>query len=118
MLTNIPQVRPFAQSEMLRLVAVTSKNRLSSLPGVPTVSETLADFAATTHYGVLAPRGTPPQKIAALNAAFNRSLKYQKFVDAMTAEDTPIVGGTPEAYGREVAAEIAQFKAAAKFIKN
>jgi tripartite-type tricarboxylate transporter receptor subunit TctC len=118
MLTNIPQVRPFAQSELLRLVAVTSKSRLESLPGIPTVSETVPGFAATTHYGVLAPKGTSPQKIAALNAAFNRSLKYQKLIDAMKAEDTPIVGGTPEDYGREVAAELGQFKAAAKLIKN
>jgi tripartite-type tricarboxylate transporter receptor subunit TctC len=118
MLTNIPQVRPFADSGMLRLVAVTTERRLETLPDIPTVAETVPGFTAATRYGVLAPKGTPPEKIVALNRAFNRSLKYQKFVDAMKAEDTGIVGGTPEEYGQKIAKEIEEFKAAAVFIEE
>lgn len=118
MLTNVPQVRSFADSGMLRLVAVTTDTRLDSLPDIPTVSETVPGFTAATRYGVLAPKGTPPEKIAALNRAFNRSLTYQKFIDAMKAEDTRIVGGTAEEYGRKIAKEIEDFKAAAKFIEE
>jgi tripartite-type tricarboxylate transporter receptor subunit TctC len=116
MLTNVPQVRPFAESGMLRLVAVTTETRLETLPDLPAVSEALPGFTAATRYGVVAPKGTPPEKIAALNKAFNLSLKKQKFVDAMKAEDTRVVGGTAEEYGRKIAKEIEDFKAAAKLL--
>lgn len=116
MLTNPPQVRSFAEAGMLRLVAATTEARLETYPDLPTVAETLPGFTAVTRYGVVVPKGTPPEKIAALNAAFNRSLKYQKFIDAMKAEDTRIVGGEADEYGRKIAREIEEFKAAAKFI--
>jgi tripartite-type tricarboxylate transporter receptor subunit TctC len=117
MLTNVPQVRPFASSGMLRLVAVTTEKRLESLAEVPTVAETMPGFTAVTRYGVVAPKGVPAAKVAALNAAFNRAIRHQKFIDAMKAEDTHIVGGTAEEYGRKITREIDEFKSAAKMIK-
>ncbi|MGZ3411671.1 MAG: Bug family tripartite tricarboxylate transporter substrate binding protein [Xanthobacteraceae bacterium] len=52
----------------LRAIAVTSGVRFSQLPNVPTVAESgLPGFEAVLHYGLLAPKGTPPAIIERLN---------------------------------------------------
>jgi tripartite-type tricarboxylate transporter receptor subunit TctC len=56
------------QAGGLRAVATAGTTRSSLFPDVPTVSESgLPGFEAVLHYGLLAPAGTPPEIVAALN---------------------------------------------------
>ena len=56
------------QAGTLRAIAVTSGVRFSLLPDVPTVAESgLPGFEAVLHYGLLAPKGTPPAIVERLN---------------------------------------------------
>jgi tripartite-type tricarboxylate transporter receptor subunit TctC len=53
----------------LRLIGVTTQNRLSQFPGVPTVAESgLPGFFFNSWFAMLAPAGTPKDIIARLNA--------------------------------------------------
>ncbi len=59
---------------MLRVVAVTSAQRVPSLPDVPTVAETIPGYAFYSWYGLWAPAKTPPALVQRLNAEVNKAL--------------------------------------------
>jgi tripartite-type tricarboxylate transporter receptor subunit TctC len=70
MFDSIPASMPHVKSGRLRVLAVASSHRLAMLPDVPTVAESgLQGFGADNVYGVMVPKGTPPQVIAVLNRA-------------------------------------------------
>jgi tripartite-type tricarboxylate transporter receptor subunit TctC len=58
----------------LRALAVTSATRLSTLPDVPTVTEFVPDYEATSWYGVGAPKQTPTEIVDKLNKEINAGL--------------------------------------------
>jgi len=60
---------PFVRDGRLRALAVTTRERLSVLPDVPTVAETFPGYEATTWFGLAAPRGLPAETEARLRAA-------------------------------------------------
>ncbi|WP_431273612.1 Bug family tripartite tricarboxylate transporter substrate binding protein [Variovorax ureilyticus] len=64
----------YHKSGMLRVVAVTSAQRASSLPDVPTVAETIPGFEFYSWYGLWAPGKTPPEIVQRLNAEVNKAL--------------------------------------------
>ncbi|QHP71875.1 tripartite tricarboxylate transporter substrate binding protein [Bradyrhizobium sp. LCT2] len=67
---------PQIQSGAIRGFAVTSPTRTALLPDVPTVQEAgIKGYDVRTWAGLLAPKGTPPAIIAALNAATLDALK-------------------------------------------
>ncbi|HTV36536.1 MAG TPA: tripartite tricarboxylate transporter substrate-binding protein, partial [Xanthobacteraceae bacterium] len=58
----------------LRVLAVTTPNRIAALPGVPTVGETVPGYSVTGGLGIGAPRETPAEIIGTLNTAINAGL--------------------------------------------
>jgi tripartite-type tricarboxylate transporter receptor subunit TctC len=50
---------------------VTSKTRADALPDVPTLAEFVPGYEASIWYGLGAPKGTPAEVIARLNAGVN-----------------------------------------------
>lgn len=68
MFENLPTVLPFIQSGQLRPIALTSKQRFDSLPGVPTVAESgVPDYQFGAWFTIAVPAGTPPEVAAKLN---------------------------------------------------
>lgn len=61
-------------SGMLRIVAVTSKDRVPTLPDVPTVAETVPGYEFYSWYGLWGPKGLAPEIVQALNGAVNQAL--------------------------------------------
>ncbi|GAB2817369.1 tripartite tricarboxylate transporter substrate binding protein [Comamonas piscis] len=59
---------------MLRVVAVTSAQRVPNLPDVPTVAETIPGYEFYSWYGLWAPAKTPPALVQRLNAEVNKAL--------------------------------------------
>jgi tripartite-type tricarboxylate transporter receptor subunit TctC len=52
----------------VKLLAITSSQRLAHLPDIPTVAETLTDFSAFGWFPMLAPAGTPASIVHKVNA--------------------------------------------------
>jgi tripartite-type tricarboxylate transporter receptor subunit TctC len=72
---DIPYAAPQADSDRVRILAVTGAKRSQPLPNVPTVKELgIANYEAGTWYGVFAPKGTPPDIVKKLNQAVNQAL--------------------------------------------
>jgi tripartite-type tricarboxylate transporter receptor subunit TctC len=70
----VPQI----EGKKVKVYGVSSKERMNlpSLAQVPTLAEAgLTDFNVTVWHGVYAPRGTPPEVLARLNAAVREALK-------------------------------------------
>jgi tripartite-type tricarboxylate transporter receptor subunit TctC len=72
MLDSMISLLPMAKSGKVRPVAITAAKRSSLAPDVPTFKESgLPNFAYESWYGVWAPKDTPADRVAALNAAIN-----------------------------------------------
>jgi len=105
--TGSPTVLPHIQSGRLRALAVSSSQRLPSLPDVPTVAESgFAGFEADQWYGLVAPAGTPAELIRRLNDLANRGLKQPEVLKQMATEGAVPLGGTPLAFGHLIKSEI------------
>lgn len=64
----------YHKSGMLRVVAVTSAQRASSLPNVPTVAETIPGYEFYSWYGLWAPAKVASEITQRLNAEVNKAL--------------------------------------------
>ncbi len=107
---------PSIQGGRVRPIAVTSAERLTILPDVPTMSELgIKGFESYNWQGIIVPAGTPAPIIAKLNQAFNEILKDPDVATAISSVGSQAVGGTPEAFGNFIASETAKW---AKVIKS
>ena len=67
---------PYIQSGTITGYAITSKNRVPTLPNVPTSAEAgVPEFDVITWYGMYAPRSTPKPVVDALVDALQKALK-------------------------------------------
>ena len=64
----------FHKAGKLRIIAVTSKARVPTLPDVPTVAETVPGYEFYSWYGLWAPAKLPADVTAKLNAEVNKAL--------------------------------------------
>ena len=97
----------FIKSGRVRALAVTSAERVAAYPDVPTMKESgLARIDGQVWYGLLAPAGTPKHIIAKLNTETNRVLALQEVKDKLLSASIDTTGGTPEAFGQFIRAEL------------
>jgi tripartite-type tricarboxylate transporter receptor subunit TctC len=72
LLDSMISLLPMAKSGKVKPIAITSAKRSALAPDLPTFKESgLPQFAFESWYGVWAPKDTPVERIAALNAAIN-----------------------------------------------
>ena len=104
---TITAVRGHVKAGTLRGIAVTTLQRSSSMPELPTIAESgLPGYDASTWGGILAPAGTPKDVVAKLNAAINAALKQDDVRSRLSGAGIEIQGGTPEQFGEVIRAEI------------
>ena len=74
--SGFPPALPHVKAGALKLIAVSSGKRTEVAPDVPTVIEAagIAGFDITLWQGFFAPRGTPVEVVARLNAEINKIL--------------------------------------------
>ena len=64
----------YAKSGLLRVIAVTSKQRVPMIPDVPTVGETVPGYEFYSWYGLWGPAKLPTEIAQRLNAEVNKAL--------------------------------------------
>lgn len=102
---NLPSSIGHIRSGKLRALGVTSEAREPSLPGVPTVGETVPGYEATAWFGIGMPKGTPREIINKVNAEVNRALADPKMRERLAELGGKPIPGTPDDFGRVIAAE-------------
>jgi tripartite-type tricarboxylate transporter receptor subunit TctC len=107
---NLATAAPNIRAGRIKALAVTTAQRSSVMPDVPTMAETLPGFEIDTWWGLFAPAGTPPETVRKLNAALTQALNTPevkaRFATLM-AEPAP---STPEAFAAFMQRERAKYE--------
>jgi tripartite-type tricarboxylate transporter receptor subunit TctC len=94
MFDNLGSSLQLVQNGKLKLIAVTSPQRLSRLTDVPTVGETLPGFRSETWNAIVAPPGTPTDVLERINADVNDALRQPDVVRAFADATGEVTGGS------------------------
>ena len=110
MLETIPNALPLARSGQMRAIAVTTKERSSSAPEIPTMAESgLADFDVSAWTGLFVPAGTPRAIVDRLNTETRKIVDEKHYVDLIQSMGTNVAASSPEEFGAFVRDDIARW---------
>jgi tripartite-type tricarboxylate transporter receptor subunit TctC len=108
MFANVTAAVPHVKTGKLRALATSGETRSLALPELPTVVEAgVPGYVVTNWFGMLAPAGTPPQVIGKVNAALTTATRDKEMRDLLAGEGAEPAPGSPGAFGKLLAAEIA-----------
>jgi tripartite-type tricarboxylate transporter receptor subunit TctC len=93
------------RSGRLRPLAVTTARRSEALPELPTVSDFVPGYEASSWFGIAAPVGTPADIIAALNRETNAGLEEPRIKSRITDMGGMALTGSPADFARLIADE-------------
>jgi tripartite-type tricarboxylate transporter receptor subunit TctC len=103
MFTPIPTAHGQAESGLLRALAVTSAQRSSLLPDLPTVAESgLPGYEAGLRYGLVAQAGTPRAVIERLNKELRLALTAEDVRQRLATDGAETLPSTPEEYAADI----------------
>ena len=112
---SIPAAAAQVKAGKLRALAVSTTKRSPAFPDVPTMQEAgVADFEVDSWYAMLVPAKTPRPIIDKLNKALNTVLTEPAIRAQLIEQGADAVGGTPEALGKVIAAEVPKWVKLAK----
>src|SRR5450755_4428893 len=107
---GLATVASLVRGGKLRLLAVTTRSRLSQFPDVPTVSESgLPGFEFNSWFAMMAPARTPKPIIARLNAEVLRALADPDVRSRLDAQGLTIRGSSPEELRTATRAQLAKY---------
>ncbi len=109
-LSSIPTLIGYIKSGKMRALAVTSSERSSDLPTVPTIAESgFKGFEAVTWFGIVGPAGLSPEVVAKLNTAVNRALESPDVKKKLGDQGSDVLGGTPEKFAALIRHDIVRW---------
>jgi len=96
MFDNLGVSLQLVKAGKLKLIAVASPQRMTSLPDVPAIAEALPGFESVTWYAAAAPPRTPAAIVEKVNTGINQALHDSEVRKRLTELSAEPVGGTPE----------------------
>ncbi len=119
MFDNLPSSLQLIKSGKLKALAVTSNQRSSALPDVPTLEQAggpaLKGFDASSWFGLLAPAGTPPETVARIQQEVSKALNSPAIKEKLLAQGAIPSGNSPAEFAKFIDAE---HKKWAQVVKN
>jgi tripartite-type tricarboxylate transporter receptor subunit TctC len=112
--SSVPGVITHVRAGRVRALAVTTEKRFRELPDLPAIAETVPDYEHTSWNGMWAPRGTPKDILAKLNAALGRILQQPETQDRLRADGREPAPSSPEEFARVISKEIGKWKTVVK----
>jgi len=99
----------------LRALAVTTASGSDALPDIPTVSDFIPGYEASTWSGIGAPKGTPAEIIDKLNKEINAGLVDPKVKARLANMGSTALPGSPADFGKLIAEETEKWAKVVKF---
>jgi tripartite-type tricarboxylate transporter receptor subunit TctC len=109
-LTNPSGVQPQIDSGRLRAIAVTGAKRETTLPTVPTLTESGLDFTVDFWTGVFLPAQTPPKIVQAYAREINRITALPEVQSRLTGLGYLMMPGTPEEFAAVVKRDAERYR--------
>jgi tripartite-type tricarboxylate transporter receptor subunit TctC len=108
MFDNLPSALQHIKSGKLKAFAVTSAQRSSVMPELPTLEEAaqLKGFEASSWFGLLAPAGTPADIVGRLQQETAKALGSPAIKDKLLSQGAIPGGNTPGEFARLIDSEI------------
>jgi len=119
--TTFPLVVERIKTGQMKALGMGSDQRVPQLPDVPTVSEQLPGYSATSWIGLVGPAGLPEDVAEKVNEAMRQALNSPEVKDRLTSEGFEIMAGTPaefKSWGRDRYAEAEPLLKAEKIAMN
>jgi len=115
MFDNLPGSVEHIKAGTLRALGVTASKRAAAIPDVPTIGETVPGYEAVVWYGIVAPKGTPPEIVDTLNTAVNAVLADPKLEARLVQLGGVPMPMTPAQFGKLIADETEKWAKVVKF---
>ena len=114
--TDVLTALPYVKAGKLRALGITTAARSQALPDLPTVAEQgVPGYDVSVFFGIVAPAGTPADRIAKLNQAFVEVLATPKVKQLFAAQGLePAPASTPEQLGKFIGVQMARWSAVVK----
>jgi tripartite-type tricarboxylate transporter receptor subunit TctC len=105
---NVPGAMPLMEAGKIKALAVTGARRATALPQVPTLEESgVKGYDRTTWHGLMAPRGTPAEVIARINAAAASVVGTAEIKALFLKQGIEAQSSSPDELARHIRREIA-----------
>jgi tripartite-type tricarboxylate transporter receptor subunit TctC len=103
---DLPILLPQIKTGALRAIAIGARERAPTATEVPTTAEVgMPDLLAENWYGMVAPAGTPPDIVAALNRIATEAMRDPAVREKLASQGATLAGDTPEHFRGFIEAE-------------
>jgi tripartite-type tricarboxylate transporter receptor subunit TctC len=100
---NPPTVLPQINAGNLRPLAVAAKQRMALLPDLPTAAEAgVANYEASSWFGVVAPAGTPPGIVARLHKEIAAAVRQPALRERFAKSGARLLGNSPDEFAKQI----------------
>lgn len=107
---GIATVNSLVRAGKVRLIGVTTPQRMPQFPEVPTVAQSgLAGFEFNSWFAVMAPAGTPKPILQALHAEIAKALSDPETREKLIAQGLTPRGTSPDELARDMRAQLARY---------
>lgn len=110
--TDILTALPFVKSGKLRAIGLASAQRSDALPDLPTIAEQgLPGYDVSVFFGIVAPKGTPPEVVTRLNEAFRGALADPGVKETLRMQGiVPAADQTPAGLATFISTEVPKWR--------
>ena len=109
LMTTTASAAPYLRGGRLRALSVSSSKRVSSLPDVPTMAETLPGYEMNAFRGLIGPGGIPPSIVKRVAADISDIVRNTEIRDMLIADGSEPVGSTPEQFAAFLKSEMVKW---------
>jgi tripartite-type tricarboxylate transporter receptor subunit TctC len=114
-MNQVQTVQAQYKAGRVRLLGVTTRNRISAIPEVPTIAEAgVPGFESYTWFGLFGPKGLDPEIVNRVNAAVKVALETPSVRDRLVQLGNTPRWETPEQFRATVKADRAKWAAVVK----
>ena len=108
---TIPALAPLIREGKLKALAVTSPERSPALPQVPGMREAgMPDFNVLNYFAIVAPKGTPDEVVARLNAGLAQMVQLPDVKERLAKDALVAAVGSPAELGQLLKADLESWR--------